>query len=109
VTLAAQLAGAWETVGQPFNGWVGERWEFDPDGTGRVISAGILVSAGIVEFAWAAADAGRIRIRLAGDQWREVSVVLTADDSGERLTEEGADGFCGSDGPLCRAGAWPEQ
>lgn len=104
-----KLAGAWETAGQPFTGWVGERWEFDPDGVGRVISAGILVTAGIVEFAWEGVDPDRLRLKLAGDEWREVSVVLFADTSGEHLAEAGSSGFCGSDGPLRRAGPWSES
>ncbi len=103
------LTGAWETAAQPFTGWVGERWEFDPDGTGRVISAGILVTAGILAFSWEGVGAGRVRMRLEGDRWREVEVVLVATEAGELLTELGGDGFCGSDGPLRRAGDWAES
>jgi hypothetical protein len=108
-SVVARITGAWETAAQPFTGWVGERWEFDADGTGRVISAGILVTAGIVSFEWAAAGPSGLRMRLEGDQWRDVEVHLALTEAGEQLTEAGADGFCGSDGPLRRAAEWSEQ
>lgn len=106
----ASVVGSWETAAQPFDGWTGERWEFDADGRGRVVSAGILITAGIVEFEWAQEGAGSLRIRFDGDQWRDVAYELATDEEGrELLREVGDTGFCGSDGALVRAGEWLES
>jgi hypothetical protein len=100
--------GAWQTHHRPFDGWGGERWEFDPEGTGRVISASVWVTAGILGFDWRAGDEGVVHLRFEGDQWRAVPYVLRPESPGPLLTEQGSEGFCGSDGPLVPAGDWPE-
>ena len=104
------LVGSWETAAQPFDGWTGERWELDADGRGRVVSAGILITAGIVEFEWAAGEPGTLAIRFEGDLWRDVAYELVAGEDGRVLLREVGDaGFCGSDGALVRAGEWLES